>query len=161
MAIPKRSLSPSAPTSQKRARTASSNPLSIKPLGNLLFNPSSTRAEGLGSLAILPDELLLSFVVSLLDGEDLVRLAGVSKAWYGWSSIEGIWKGIYISVRSHAQRNHKCIDAGCRDTEITGKTVEMARELAKLVHLDFPPSVKYPPIDTAVLPRYHYADSPL
>lgn len=102
MAISKRSLPPSPGSSQKRARTVSSNPLGIKPLGNLLVHPSNTRSEGLGTLAILPDELLLSFVVSLLDGEDLVRLAGVSKAWYGWSSIEGIWKGIYISVRFHA-----------------------------------------------------------
>ena len=82
------------------AHTRSSNPLQIKPLGNLLFRPSNryTRISGLGTLGALPDELLLSHIFGRLDGEDLVRVAGVSRAFFGWGQVEGIWKGIYISV---------------------------------------------------------------
>lgn len=89
------------PAPSKRARiTPSSNPLQIKPLGNLLFRPSNrfTRISGLGTLGALPDELLLSQIFGDLDGEDLVRCAGVSRAFFGWSHVEGIWKGVYISV---------------------------------------------------------------
>ena len=77
-----------------------SNPLQIKPLGNLLFRPSNrlTRVSGLGTLGALPDELLLSHIFGQLEGEDLVRVAGVSRAFFGWGHVEGIWKGVYISV---------------------------------------------------------------
>lgn len=77
-----------------------SNPLQIKPLGNLLFRPSNsrTRSSGLGTLAALPDEVLLSLLFTLLDGPDLITMAGVSRVFFAWSHVEGIWKGVYISV---------------------------------------------------------------
>ncbi|KAI5479766.1 transcription factor jumonji/aspartyl beta-hydroxylase domain containing protein [Pseudohyphozyma bogoriensis] len=86
-------------TADSSART---NPLQIKPLGNLLFSPDSiaTRLQGLGSLSALPDELLLSKIFGALEGEDLIRMARVSKVFYGWSCVEGIWKGVYISKTS-------------------------------------------------------------
>ncbi|KAM0749124.1 Clavaminate synthase-like protein [Meredithblackwellia eburnea MCA 4105] len=76
-----------------------SNPLQLKPLGNLLWRPAQrfTRIGGLGSLAVLPDELLLSHVFASFEAEDLFRAQGVSRAFYGWTRVEGIWKGLYIS----------------------------------------------------------------
>ncbi|BGP39349.1 hypothetical protein JCM10449v2_003287 [Rhodotorula kratochvilovae] len=63
-----------------------------------MFSPEhrQTRSNGLGRLAVLPDELLLSSVFTLLQGEDLVRMAGTSRALFAWSSVEGMWKGLYI-----------------------------------------------------------------
>lgn len=92
-----------APTAKKsRMEVDTANPLGLKPLGNLLWAPQHgrTRAEGLGRLGMLPDELLLSSVFSLLEGEDLVRMSGASKAFYAWSCVEGMWKGLYIEVRT-------------------------------------------------------------
>lgn len=99
----KHALSAGSASPTKRARVAhtrSPNPLQIKPLGNLLFRPSNrlTRVSGLGTLGALPDELLLSHIFGQLEGEDLVRVAGVSRAFLGWGHVEGIWKGVYISV---------------------------------------------------------------
>ncbi|SCV71910.1 BQ2448_4604 [Microbotryum intermedium] len=87
----------------KRSKTdpkasANPNPLELKPLGNLIFRPSAhlTRTQGLGTMSALPDELLLSHIFSSLEGEDLVRAQGVSRAFFGWTRVEGIWKGLYI-----------------------------------------------------------------
>lgn len=99
----KRPLSPApSPPTKRHQPSHSPNPLQIKPLGNLLFWPElrATRIEGLGTLGVLPDELLLSQIFSALDGEDLVRMSGVSRAFFGWGNVEGIWKGVYISVSS-------------------------------------------------------------
>lgn len=90
----------------------SANPLEIKPLGNLLFHPSNrlTRVAGLGSLGALPDELLLSQIFSMMEGEDLVRCGGVSRAFFAWTRVEGIWKGVYISVSPLAVQLHASAD---------------------------------------------------
>ncbi|BGP07373.1 lipase 2 [Rhodotorula toruloides] len=88
-----------APMAKKsRTHAYQANPLGLKPLGNLLWAPEHgrTRAEGLGRLGVLPDELLLGSVFSLLEGEDFVRMAGTSKAFFAWSCVEGMWKGLYI-----------------------------------------------------------------
>ena len=108
----KRSLSPAPSPPTKRHRPSHSpNPLQIKPLGNLLFWPEhrATRVGGLGTLGVLPDELLLSQIFSALDGEDLVRMSGVSKAFFGWGNVEGIWKGVYISVSSALRGDRKSV----------------------------------------------------
>ncbi|GAA5861106.1 hypothetical protein JCM3774_002192 [Rhodotorula dairenensis] len=92
-------------SSSKRLRRGSpANPLGIKPLGNLLYAPEHalTRAKGLGRLALLPDELLLSGVFSRLDAEDLLKMAATSRAFYAWSCVEGMWKGHYIE-RTHGR----------------------------------------------------------
>lgn len=88
------------PPAKKIKSTQSYNPLEIKPLGNLFLNPTnrSTRANGLGNLAMLSDELLLSEIFSQFDGKDMILLSGVSKAFFAWSFLEGLWKGIYITV---------------------------------------------------------------
>lgn len=105
--LPSKRTTPAPLPPSKRSKTSTkplhyqrSSHLDIKPLGNLFFRPSNrlTRSAGLGDLAALPDELLLTHIFSTLDGEDLVRSSGVSRAFFGWSSVEGIWKAVYISV---------------------------------------------------------------
>ncbi|GAA5828319.1 hypothetical protein JCM3770_000471 [Rhodotorula araucariae] len=88
----------SPPAKRTRTTADAANPLHLKPLGNLMFAPEHrhTRANGLGSLAALPDELLLSSILTLLTGEDLVRMAAASRAFFAWSCVEGLWKGLYI-----------------------------------------------------------------
>ncbi|KWU47429.1 Clavaminate synthase-like protein, partial [Rhodotorula sp. JG-1b] len=104
------------------------NPLGIKPLGNLLYAPehAQTRTTGLGRLARLPDELLLSGIFSQLDAVDLLRMAATSRALYAWTCIEGMWKGHYIertrgrlvdwrgtwkaSFFAHEGRKHTAVD---------------------------------------------------
>lgn len=107
-------------TKRSRTRLVNPNALEIKPLGNLLFSPQNrlTRAAGLGSLGALPDELLLSSIFSALEGEDLVRCGGVSRAFFAWTRVEGIWKGIYISVSSLLL--YKRLTADGRDQQKTG-----------------------------------------
>lgn len=89
-------------SSKRPRRGPAAGPLGIKPLGNLLYAPehAQTRTNGLGRLARLPDELLLSSVFSRLDAEDLLTMAATSRAFYAWSCVEGMWKGHYIEVRN-------------------------------------------------------------
>lgn len=76
-----------------------SNPLGLLPLGNALVSPhgSRSRDEGLGMLGALSDELLLS-VFAALDVKSLFRVQGVSRAFFAWSRLEGMWKDAYIRV---------------------------------------------------------------
>ena len=107
----KRPASPTDELNIKRANfTPISNPLQIQPLGNLLFRPQHrrTRVEGLGRLGALPDELLLSSIFSILEGEDLVRCGGVSRAFFAWTKVEGIWKAVYISVSHRPLTRSHC-----------------------------------------------------
>lgn len=79
------------------------NQLKLKPLGNLLFNPSQrvTRTRGLGGLARLPDELLLTlFSHGAFEARDLTRCRAVSKAFLGWVNLDSLWKLFYIKVHS-------------------------------------------------------------
>lgn len=68
-----------------------------QPLGNLLFQSGSRNARnpGLGSLAVLTDELLSS-IFSELDPIDLIRSQAVSRAFFVFARIEGHWKLHYI-----------------------------------------------------------------
>lgn len=84
------------PSSSKRQKLTSStsnststNPLEIKPLGNLYLNPSKQieRINGLGYLSILTDEFLLSEIFSKFSGEDLLNLGNVSKLLFSWSCL--------------------------------------------------------------------------
>ncbi|GAA5901323.1 hypothetical protein JCM6882_007747 [Rhodosporidiobolus microsporus] len=88
-----------APVAKKAKTSTSTNPLQLKPLVNLLWQPENrlTRERGLGRLGALPDELLLTSVFSLFEGEELVKMAGTSRAFYAWASVEGMWKGLYIA----------------------------------------------------------------
>jgi hypothetical protein len=57
------------------------HPFSVQPLGNKYLSTHSddARISGLGKLAVFPDPLLLD-IVHMLDGEELAKLAIVSKA---------------------------------------------------------------------------------
>lgn len=86
----------------ERMKRSGGNQLKIKPEGNLLINPShrSTRTQGLGNLAILSDQLLLTlFSHGAFEAIDLTRCRGVSKAFLGWVSLDSLWKLFYIKVR--------------------------------------------------------------
>ncbi|KAL8290275.1 hypothetical protein RQP46_003214 [Phenoliferia psychrophenolica] len=89
----KHSLPPPTLPPKRPRPTRSSNPLQIKPLGNLLFRPSNrfTRISGLGALGALPDELLLSHVFGQLEGEDL-KTQGRLLDWHG------SWRSSYIAT---------------------------------------------------------------
>lgn len=83
----------------------------VQPQGNLWFKPKvdhdiNLRSQGLGNLSRLTDEILLSNLFTLLNQRDLMTLAILSKTLFIWSSIEGIWKALYIAVRSTAAFNH-------------------------------------------------------
>lgn len=93
--------------STKRQRTPGSldhvNPLGIRPLGNLLLSSTpSCRGTGLGSLAALPDELLL-LLFSEVPLEDLHRLQGVSRTFFAWcAGLDSLWKAGFIE-RAHGR----------------------------------------------------------
>lgn len=69
----------------------------VQPLGNLLFSSSrhNARNPGLGSLSVLPDEILVA-IFSELEAIDLLRAQGASHAFYAFTRTEGQWKHEYI-----------------------------------------------------------------
>ncbi|PKA64034.1 F-box protein [Apostasia shenzhenica] len=69
----------------------------IQPLGNLLLvDPSANiRNPGLGSLKILPDELLLD-ILGLVGGCELGILSSVSKSLYVFSAHEPLWRNLVL-----------------------------------------------------------------
>lgn len=74
-----------------------------QPLGNLLLaqngRAGNARDRGLGSLAVLPDELLVG-IFSDLEAMDLVRMQAVSHAMYAFTRVEGKWKHEFILKNS-------------------------------------------------------------
>lgn len=93
---------------QKRARTEQTDGrpkqsrerhqrATVRPLGNLLLSHRSTnaRSPGLGSLAVLPDEIL-AVIFSELDVTDFLRCQATSKCFYAFTLNEGIWKLQFI-----------------------------------------------------------------
>jgi hypothetical protein len=68
-----------------------------QPLGNLMLrnNTRNARDPGLGKLAVLPDEILIT-VFSELEAIDLIRMQAVSHAMYAFSRVEGQWKHEFI-----------------------------------------------------------------
>ncbi|KAK4046305.1 hypothetical protein OIV83_006179 [Microbotryomycetes sp. JL201] len=79
-----------SPRPTKKSRQGSNyNPLRLKPLGHLFAHPEDgqTRLQGLGRLAALPDELLLSHIFSNLDARTLLHcsrpviLTGLMQSW--------------------------------------------------------------------------------
>lgn len=81
------------------AATASRPPPSCQPLGNLYLRTGvkNARDPGLGRLAALPDEILMS-VFSELSALDLLAAQGVSHAFYAFTRPEGFWKHEYIKA---------------------------------------------------------------
>jgi hypothetical protein len=92
------------PTSIKRSTRPNSStlpihrphPLGLKPSGNALFNPLralSTRRGGLGTLFLLPDELVLELLSpSYLPAHTLFTLQACSRALFAFSRHQALWK---------------------------------------------------------------------
>lgn len=76
-------------------------PAPCQPLGNLLVQEHARNARnpGLGRMAVLPDEILVS-IFTELEALDLVHLQGVSHAFYSFTRIEGHWKHEYIKRKN-------------------------------------------------------------
>ncbi|EJD35288.1 Clavaminate synthase-like protein [Auricularia subglabra TFB-10046 SS5] len=75
------------------------HPLGLKPSGNALIYPAKARkarVEGLGSLAVLPDELILD-LLSLLPPRTVFRLQAVSRAFFAFSRQQAHWRVFYLS----------------------------------------------------------------
>lgn len=68
-----------------------------QPLGNLLVQQDARNARdhGLGSMAVLPDEIIVN-IISELEAMDLLRLQGVSHSFYAFTRLEGQWKHEFI-----------------------------------------------------------------
>ena len=72
------------------------HPLRIKPSGNAFTSsPSNLRDTSLGMLAVFPDELVLQ-VLGYLDADRLKAVGAASKALYGFSRAEELWKQLFI-----------------------------------------------------------------
>ncbi len=64
--------------------------------------PDALRNRGLGLLARLPDEAILSMLY-YLSAKDLSVLGKASKALYVWSNHADLWKALVLEVRkAHA-----------------------------------------------------------
>lgn len=92
-------------TSSKRTKryTATlerSHPLDIKPIGNLFLANErivNVRDTGLGNLAVLDDEIVISIFANL-DAQNLTRCSVVSKAFYVFSQLEELWKNVCLDT---------------------------------------------------------------
>ena len=71
------------------------HPLRIKPSGNAFTSPSNLRDTSLGAFAVFPDELVLQFL-GYLDADRLKAVGTASKALYGFSRAEELWKQLFI-----------------------------------------------------------------
>lgn len=75
------------------------HPLLLKPSGNALLDPlraQSARIGGLGALARLPDELLLT-LLSVLEAKALFRLQAISRYLFAASRHQALWKVHYVT----------------------------------------------------------------
>lgn len=70
------------------------HPLRIKPSGNAFAGSCNLRDQSTGLFARFPDELILQ-VLGYLDADDLDALGAVSKAMYGFSCAEELWKPLF------------------------------------------------------------------
>ena len=70
------------------------HPLGIKPSGNA-YTASRNIRPAIGSLAILPDELIIQ-LLEYLDARELVSLGSTCKALYAFGRSEDLWKALFI-----------------------------------------------------------------
>ena len=70
----------------------------ILPLGNAYFsNLSECRTSGLGTMNMLPDDLLVTLLSHLyLDATSLCRLSQASQAWYAFTRSDELWRSMYV-----------------------------------------------------------------
>ena len=91
-------VAPPLPPPPARTLTPSAHPYGIKPWGEAyLSGVPEIRTPGLGELAVLPDELLLSLLYAL-PAAALGRLACVSRAAYVCAHTQELWKALSLQV---------------------------------------------------------------
>jgi hypothetical protein len=70
------------------------HPLGIRPSGNALTSDVNLKASA-GHFALLPDELLASFLEILSPG-DLLRLGGTCRALHAFTRNEELWRALFV-----------------------------------------------------------------
>lgn len=80
------------------ATTATSSvarhPLGVRPSGNAFTSEVNLKAA-MGTFALLPDELLASFL-EILQPADLLRLGGTCRAWHAFTRNEELWRALFV-----------------------------------------------------------------
>lgn len=71
------------------------HPLGIKPLGNQYLASGPTARQSLGSLAILPDELILH-LAEYFDANSLMGLASTCRFLFGFGQLDDLWKSLFL-----------------------------------------------------------------
>lgn len=96
---------PNLPRSISLSTTSSRHPLNVKPSGNLILQTSSEsddtsklRSAQLGSLAILPDDLVMDLLGYVASPRDLHQLSLTSRFMYAFCYDEDMWKKLYVSL---------------------------------------------------------------
>ncbi|KAK5112450.1 hypothetical protein LTR62_004206 [Meristemomyces frigidus] len=70
------------------------HPLGVKPSGNALTSTVNQK-DACGSLAVLPDELLMQLLESL-EAQDLLRLGGSCRALHAFTRSEELWRTLFV-----------------------------------------------------------------
>ena len=70
------------------------HPLGVRPSGNV-FTSKTDLKNACGSLAVLPDELLVQ-LLETLQVSDLLRLGSTCRALYAFTSNEELWRALFV-----------------------------------------------------------------
>jgi len=74
------------------------HPLGVQPLGNRYLSAvPCAREDGLGHLALLPDEQLLA-LLERLSGRELAALSAASRTLYAWCTQEELWRAACLAT---------------------------------------------------------------
>lgn len=72
-----------------------SHVLGVRPSGNALTNDSRDLRTHMGSLVLLPDELL-HLVLEWLSASALITLGSTCKALFAFTSNDELWRSLFI-----------------------------------------------------------------
>ncbi|KAB8606265.1 hypothetical protein FH972_025894 [Carpinus fangiana] len=91
--------------SEASASRVPKHPLGVRPLGNLYDATEPNIRTKCGTMALLPDELIIQ-ILELLDARDLVHLGSACRAFYALTRSDDLWKALFIECppRSFAWR---------------------------------------------------------
>lgn len=71
------------------------HPLGVRPSGNALTSHVNLN-KACGSLAALPDELLMQLLETTLSAQDLLRLGATCKALHAFTRSEELWRALFV-----------------------------------------------------------------
>ena len=71
------------------------HPLSVKPLGNRYLSDGPDARAGIGTWAVLPDEVLTA-VLDHLGSPELLRLGSTCKFLYAFCHSDEPWKALFL-----------------------------------------------------------------